>query len=44
MVAPRKPFSVTELWAISFGNSAGAGSTNTLFFTAGLTNNTGGLL
>jgi hypothetical protein len=44
MVTPRKLFSVTELWAISFGNGAGAGSTNTLFFTAGLANNTGGLL
>ena len=44
MVTPRKPFSATELWAISFGNGAGAGSTNTLFFTAGLANNTGGLL
>jgi uncharacterized protein (TIGR03118 family) len=37
-------FSVTELWALSFGNGGSAGSTNTLFFTAGLQNNTGGLL
>ncbi len=36
-------FSETELWAISFGNGAGAGSTDTLFFTAGLPNNTDGL-
>jgi uncharacterized protein (TIGR03118 family) len=38
-----QPFSETELWAISFGNGAGAGSTNTLYFTAGLANNTNGL-
>ena len=37
------PFSEPELWAISFGNGAGAGSTDTLFFTAGLDNNTDGL-
>jgi hypothetical protein len=30
------PFSVTELWAVSFGNGASAGSTDMLFFTAGL--------
>ena len=28
---------------MSFGNGAAAGSTNTLFFTAGLDNNTDGL-
>ncbi len=39
-----QPFSITELWAIGFGNGAGAGSTNTLLFTAGLDNNAGGLL
>jgi uncharacterized protein (TIGR03118 family) len=38
-----QPFSATELWAISFGNGAGAGSTDTLFFTAGLDNNADGL-
>jgi uncharacterized protein (TIGR03118 family) len=38
-----QPFSVDELWAISFGNGAGAGSKDTLFFTAGLADNTGGL-
>jgi uncharacterized protein (TIGR03118 family) len=38
-----KPFSADELWAISFGNGAGAGSKDTLFFTAGLANNTDGL-
>jgi len=37
-------FSATELWALSFGNGASAGSTDTLFFTAGLDNNTNGLL
>ena len=38
-----QPFSATELWALSFGNGGGAGSPNTLFFTAGLDNNTNGL-
>jgi uncharacterized protein (TIGR03118 family) len=38
------PFSVTELWAISFGNGTSAGSTDTLFFTAGLENNANGLV
>jgi uncharacterized protein (TIGR03118 family) len=38
-----QPFSSTELWAISFGNGASAGSTDTLFFTAGLPGNTDGL-
>jgi uncharacterized protein (TIGR03118 family) len=38
-----QPFSATELWALSFGNGVGAGSTDTLFFTAGLDNNTNGL-
>jgi uncharacterized protein (TIGR03118 family) len=39
-----QPFSETELWALSFGNGAGAGSANTLFFTAGLDGNMNGLL
>jgi uncharacterized protein (TIGR03118 family) len=39
-----QPFSATELWAISFGNGGGAGSTNTLLFAAGGDNNTNGLL
>ncbi|MGD0041016.1 MAG: TIGR03118 family protein, partial [Isosphaeraceae bacterium] len=39
-----QPFSATELWALSFGNGGSAGSTDTLFFTAGLDNNTNGLL
>jgi uncharacterized protein (TIGR03118 family) len=38
-----QPFSETELWALSFGNGGSAGSTNTLFFTAGLDGNTNGL-
>ncbi len=44
MLNTGQPFSETELWAISFGNGGGAGSANTLFFTAGLDGNTGGLL
>jgi uncharacterized protein (TIGR03118 family) len=43
MLSNGQPFSNTELWAISFGNGAGAGSTDTLFFTAGLPGNTDGL-
>ena len=43
MLSTGQPFSATELWAISFGNGAGAGSADTLFFTAGLDNNTDGL-
>ncbi len=38
-----QPFSADELWALSFGNGASAGSKNTLYFTAGLSDNTGGL-
>ncbi len=38
------PFSETELWALSFGNGGSAGSMNTLYFTAGLDNNTNGLI
>jgi uncharacterized protein (TIGR03118 family) len=33
-----QPFNVPELWALSFGNDGSAGSTDTLFFTAGLSN------
>jgi uncharacterized protein (TIGR03118 family) len=44
MLNTGQPFSETELWAISFGNGGSAGSTNTLFFTAGLDNNAGGLI
>jgi uncharacterized protein (TIGR03118 family) len=31
------PIAITNLWAIRFGNGGAAGSPNTLFFTAGLT-------
>ena len=34
-LASGQPFSENNLWALSFGNGGGAGSTNTLFFTAG---------
>ena len=43
MLNTGQPFSATELWALSFGNGGSAGSTDTLFFTAGLDNNTNGL-
>ncbi|MBV8127632.1 MAG: TIGR03118 family protein [Planctomycetaceae bacterium] len=43
MLNTGQPFSETELWALSFGNGGSAGSTDTLFFTAGLDNNTNGL-
>jgi uncharacterized protein (TIGR03118 family) len=39
-----QPFSETELWALSFGNGGSAGSADTLYFTAGLDNNTNGLI
>jgi len=35
--ASEKPITIENLWAIRFGNGGAAGSTNTLFFTAGLT-------
>ncbi len=38
------PFSAEELWGMAFGNGAGSGSANTLFFAAGLDNNTNGLI
>jgi uncharacterized protein (TIGR03118 family) len=31
------PITIGNLWALQFGNGAGAGDANTLFFTAGLT-------
>jgi len=43
MLDTGQPFSATELWALSFGNDGSAGSKDTLFFTAGLSNNTDGL-
>jgi len=44
MLNTGQPFSATELWALSFGNGTNAGSTDTLYFTAGLDGNTNGLL
>src|SRR4029077_13130604 len=32
-----KPITIENLWALRFGNGGAAGSANTLFFTAGLT-------
>ena len=43
MLDTGQPFPPAELWALSFGNDGSAGSTDTLFFTAGLSNNTDGL-
>ncbi len=34
---------IDGLWSLTFGNDAGAGSANTLFFTAGINNETNGL-
>ncbi len=44
MLTTGHPFSEGELWAITFGNGAGAGSTNTLYFDAGLYGATNGLI
>ncbi len=33
--APSRPLKIDGLWALDFGNGAGAGPTNTLYFTAG---------
>ena len=41
--ASGNPLSIDGLWALRFGNGAGAGSTNTLFFTAGPDGETNGL-
>jgi len=43
-LANGQPFSADELWAIGFGNGGGAGSTDTLIFVAGGTDNTNGLV
>lgn len=40
----RRPLSIDGLWALSFGNGAGAGPVNTLYFTAGIKDQTHGLL
>ena len=34
MLSTGRPFAESDLWALSFGNGTGAGSTNTLFFTS----------
>jgi hypothetical protein len=35
--------SIDGLWSLTFGNNGGAGSSTTLFFTAGLNNEQDGL-
>jgi uncharacterized protein (TIGR03118 family) len=37
------PLEITDLWAITVGNGAGGGDPNTLYFTAGLHEESGGL-
>jgi uncharacterized protein (TIGR03118 family) len=41
MTSSGQPFDVEHLWALRFGNDGGAGPSNTLFFTAGLTSHFG---
>jgi len=38
-----KPIKISGLWGLAFGNGAGAGPTNTLFFTAGTNHEADGL-
>jgi uncharacterized protein (TIGR03118 family) len=38
-----KPVKIDGLWGLAFGNGAGAGPTNTLFFTAGVNHEANGL-
>jgi len=38
-----RPLIIEGLWALSFGNGAGAGPVNTLFFTAGIDDEAHGL-
>ena len=38
-----KPISINGLWGLGFGNGAGAGSVNTLFFAAGINDEMDGL-
>ena len=38
-----QPLTIDGLWALSFGNGAAAGPTNTLFFTAGIDDEMHGL-
>jgi uncharacterized protein (TIGR03118 family) len=41
--AQGQPIVIQDLWGLEFGNGAGAGSTHTLFFSAGLDNQRHGL-
>lgn len=41
--SPSRPLKIEGLWALSFGNGANAGPTNTLYFTAGTDDETHGL-
>jgi uncharacterized protein (TIGR03118 family) len=41
--AKGKPIKIDGLWGLAFGNGAGAGPTNTLFFTAGIDGEADGL-
>jgi uncharacterized protein (TIGR03118 family) len=43
MLDTGQPFSEADLWALSFGNGASGGSSNVLYFTAGLESNSDGL-
>jgi uncharacterized protein (TIGR03118 family) len=38
-----KPITISGLWGLAFGNGANAGPNNTLFFTAGVNHEAGGL-
>ena len=38
-----QPLTIDGLWALGFGNDAGAGSSKTLFFTAGIDDEAHGL-
>jgi uncharacterized protein (TIGR03118 family) len=41
--SPSRPLQIDGLWALSFGNGAGAGPVNTLYFTAGTDDEVHGL-
>jgi uncharacterized protein (TIGR03118 family) len=44
MLQSGHPFSEADLWALTFGSGGGAGLANTLYFTAGLSSQTDGLI
>ena len=45
LIGDGKPFNIGfGLWALKFGNAGSNGDPNTLFFAAGINNETGGLL